>query len=63
MSPGLAGKSGKEAILLLYDQIIEPAHILIIDDQPSNVLILREAVRGLGEIHFATSGEAALQAA
>lgn len=48
--------------MLFNDQIIEPAHVLIIDDQPSNVLILREAVRGLGEIHFATSGEAALQA-
>ena len=49
--------------MLFNDQKTEPAHILIIDDQPSNVLILREAVRDLGEIHFATSGEAALLAA
>lgn len=49
--------------MLFNDQKTEPAHILIIDDQPSNVLILREAVRDLGEIHFATSGEAALRAA
>ena len=49
--------------MLFNDPKTEPAHILIIDDQPSNVLILREAVRDLGEIHFATSGEAALRAA
>ncbi len=35
--------------------------ILIVDDLPSNVLLLREALRGLGEIHFAMSGRAALE--
>lgn len=36
------------------------AVILIVDDQASNIKILREAVRGLGEVYFATSGIEAL---
>lgn len=37
------------------------ALILIVDDVPSNVLVLREAVRGMGDVHFANSGAAALE--
>ncbi|MDA7088586.1 EAL domain-containing protein [Pseudomonas sp. SA3-5] len=43
---------------------LDPAPvILIIDDQASNIRILREAVRDLGDVHFATNGETALQIA
>ncbi len=35
--------------------------ILIVDDRPSNILLLREALRDLGEIHFAVSGHEALE--
>lgn len=41
----------------------KPAVILIVDDQASNLKILREAVRDLGEVYFATSGLAALEVA
>lgn len=37
--------------------------ILIVDDMPSNIRVLREAVKDLGEIYFATSGESALEMA
>lgn len=37
--------------------------ILIVDDQQSNILLLREAVKGMAEIHFATDGAAAVQIA
>jgi len=34
--------------------------VLIVDDQPSNIRVLREAVKDLGDIHFATSGASAI---
>lgn len=37
--------------------------ILIVDDQPSNVIALEQAIRGLGKILFATSGHDALRIA
>ncbi|GGX08428.1 two-component system response regulator [Undibacterium macrobrachii] len=37
------------------------ATILIVDDQPSNVLLVHEIVRDLGEVLFANSGPQALQ--
>ncbi|MDC7825007.1 EAL domain-containing protein [Pseudomonas sp. BLCC-B13] len=37
--------------------------ILIVDDQPSDVLMLREAVRDLGEVHVASDGRMALEVA
>jgi len=39
------------------------ASILIVDDQQSNILLLRDAVMGMAEIHFATDGATALQIA
>ncbi|HEX8596614.1 MAG TPA: EAL domain-containing protein [Pseudomonas sp.] len=39
------------------------AVILIVDDQTTNIKILREAVRDLGEVFFATNGQAALDLA
>ncbi|GLK88493.1 putative bifunctional diguanylate cyclase/phosphodiesterase [Pseudomonas turukhanskensis] len=41
----------------------KPAVVLIVDDQPSNIKILREAIRDFGEVYFATSGKAALELA
>jgi diguanylate cyclase (GGDEF)-like protein len=41
----------------------KPAVILIVDDQITNIKMLREAVRDLGEVYFATSGLAALEMA
>lgn len=38
----------------------KPAAILIVDDQTANIKVLREAVRDLGEVYFATSGQSAL---
>ncbi|MEK1942625.1 MAG: EAL domain-containing protein [Pseudomonas sp.] len=40
-----------------------PTVILIVDDQASNIKVLREAVRDLGEVFFATSGHSALEMA
>ena len=37
--------------------------ILIVDDQPSDVLMLSEAVRDLGEVHVASDGRMALEVA
>jgi diguanylate cyclase (GGDEF)-like protein/PAS domain S-box-containing protein len=37
-----------------------PARLLIVDDTPSNVHLLHEAVEGLGQVYFATDGETAL---
>ncbi|MEN0108927.1 MAG: response regulator, partial [Pseudomonas sp.] len=37
--------------------------ILIVDDHAANIMVLREAVRDLGDVYFATSGPAALQLA
>lgn len=39
------------------------AVILIVDDQAHNIRLLREAVHGLGEVFFATSGQAAIELA
>lgn len=36
------------------------APILTVDDMPSNIRVLREAVKDLGEVFFATNGESAL---
>lgn len=38
----------------------EPALILIVDDVASNILVIREAVRDLGDVRFTTSGLGAL---
>ena len=56
--PTLSRRKGNE---LLNSRRHETALILIVDDLPSNVLVLREAVRGMGEVHFANSGVAALE--
>lgn len=45
---------------MFNDLARDQARILIVDDVPSNVHVVREAVRGLGEVRFATSGRAAL---
>jgi diguanylate cyclase (GGDEF)-like protein/PAS domain S-box-containing protein len=42
---------------------LSPPVILIVDDQVSNVRILREAVHGLGDVYFATDGESAVKQA
>jgi diguanylate cyclase len=39
------------------------ASILIVDDMPSNIRLLREAVKDLGEVYYATNGETALDLA
>lgn len=39
---------------------LPPVAILLVDDMPSNIRILREAVKDLGEIFYATNGDAAL---
>ncbi|OBU87424.1 two-component system response regulator [Chromobacterium subtsugae] len=41
----------------------ERARILIVDDMASNIHVIREAVRDLGEVRFATSGREALEMA
>ena len=40
-----------------------PPTILIVDDQPSDLLLLTQAVEGLGEIHIANNGQMALEVA
>lgn len=42
---------------------VADAVILIVDDQAHNIRLLREAVNGLGEVFFATSGQAAIELA
>lgn len=42
---------------------LPPVAILLVDDMPSNIRILREAVKDLGEIFYATTGNAALEIA
>lgn len=42
---------------------VADAVILIVDDQAHNIRLLREAVHGLGEVFFATSGQAAIELA
>jgi diguanylate cyclase (GGDEF)-like protein/PAS domain S-box-containing protein len=46
---------------LLDDLKAEPVTILIVDDQPMSVRIIREMVSGLGKVIFATSGLAAIE--
>ncbi|SMC20352.1 response regulator receiver modulated diguanylate cyclase/phosphodiesterase with PAS/PAC sensor(s) [Andreprevotia lacus DSM 23236] len=41
--------------------LIQAPVILIVDDNASNIHVLREAVRGLGEVLFAMDGDSALQ--
>ncbi|WP_226507499.1 EAL domain-containing protein [Pseudomonas sp. MWU16-30317] len=41
----------------------KPPVILVVDDLAMNIRILREAVRNLGEVYFATNGSAALNLA
>ncbi|POZ61466.1 GGDEF/EAL domain-containing response regulator [Chromobacterium alticapitis] len=48
---------------MFNDLARDQAKILIVDDVPSNVHVVREAVRGLGEVRFATTGPAALDMA
>ncbi len=59
-APDKAAASGQQGEAVLDIRAPEPASILIVDDIASNILVLREAVRELGEVHFAISGEAAL---
>lgn len=42
---------------------IAPPSILIVDDQPSDLLVLSQAVQDLGEIHIASNGQMALEVA
>lgn len=39
------------------------AHILLVDDQPLNIKILRDAVSDLGDLYFATDGKSAIEVA
>lgn len=48
--------------MFVYSEL-PTAVILIVDDMPSNIRVLREAVKDLGEVFYATSGEAALDMA
>ncbi|MES2673744.1 MAG: EAL domain-containing protein [Pseudomonadota bacterium] len=45
----------------VYHSVQPVASILVVDDEPSNIQILREAVRDMGEVYFATNGESALE--
>jgi PAS domain S-box-containing protein len=46
-----------------YDRLRELPKILIVDDQPTTVLVMREAVRDLGRVYFATDGTTAIELA
>jgi diguanylate cyclase (GGDEF)-like protein/PAS domain S-box-containing protein len=48
--------------MFIYSEL-PPAVILIVDDTPSNIRVLREAVKDLGEVFYATNGETALDMA
>ncbi|UTH72975.1 EAL domain-containing protein [Chromobacterium sp. IIBBL 290-4] len=48
---------------MFNDTLQEQVKILIVDDMASNIHVIREAVRDLGEVRFATSGQAALEIA
>lgn len=39
---------------------LPPVAILLVDDMPSNIRILREAVKDLGEIFYATNRDAVI---
>ncbi len=45
--------------MFVYSEL-PPAVILIVDDMPDTIRVLREAVKDLGAVFYATSGEAAL---
>lgn len=47
---------------MFVNETTEPV-ILIVDDMPSNIHLINEAVKGLGKCVFATDGRSALQAA
>jgi diguanylate cyclase (GGDEF)-like protein len=47
----------------MRDNLFNEPVILVVDDQATDVRILTEAVRDLGQIHFATDGRGALEAA
>ena len=47
----------------MRDKIFSDPVILVVDDQATDVRILTEAVRDLGQVHFATDGRSALDAA
>src|SRR5579863_8899892 len=38
----------------MQKEIIQNSRILIVDDQPENVLLLERALRGVGYVHIAT---------
>ena len=48
---------------MLDTQLLRTPVIMIVDDQVSNIRILREAVHDLGDIYFAVDGESALSLA
>jgi diguanylate cyclase (GGDEF)-like protein/PAS domain S-box-containing protein len=48
--------------MLVYSEL-PPAVILIVDDIPDTIRVLREAVKDLGDVFYATSGETALDMA
>lgn len=45
---------------MLVEPSVHSASIMIVDDTPSNIQLLREAVRDMGDVYFATNGPAAL---
>lgn len=47
----------------MRDNLFSEPVILVVDDQATDVRILTEAVRDLGQVHFATDGRGALEAA
>lgn len=48
---------------MLASMPLQHAHILLVDDQPSNIKILRDAVADLGDLYFATDGNSAIELA
>lgn len=49
--------------VMLDNSLIRKPVILIVDDQPSNIRILREAIFDLGDVYFAVDGDAAIRLA
>lgn len=47
----------------MFDTTQLTCSILIVDDTPSNLHLLYESVKGLGEIYFATDGASAIEKA
>ncbi|SCK24291.1 EAL domain-containing protein [Vogesella sp. LIG4] len=48
---------------MLDDSLIGKPVILIVDDQTSNIRVLREAIHDLGDVYFAVDGESAISLA